>query len=272
MNMKTLLEQREEVTEDIKSMKKGSYEQMWLITMYSLSSYFKSLFAFGSRSNVTKDNLNVIKEMFSILKTEREMLNFILRNLDKFEINATQDVLQMLDELNDKTVEYYYSVIDDIEDAVDMKEERRGVRPIKNFPTLTQGNGYTNEVRALALNKRAIKEFLGYEEAFWTFIADKDKTEVRVPYEGAKGMAYAIPLHDRETNNVVDVKMYIPEIADLGSALLAIQMYEKAYGIWKCLGKEYIPIEFAFERQEEFEKTYLPKLDENMLLQKKKIS
>ena len=61
MNMKTLLEQREEVTEDIKSMKKGSYEQMWLITMYSLSSYFKSLFAFGSRSNVTKDNLNVIK-------------------------------------------------------------------------------------------------------------------------------------------------------------------------------------------------------------------
>ena len=64
--MKTLLEQREEVTEDIKSMKKGSYEQMWLITMYGLSSYFKSLFRFGKNSKVTKDNINVIKEMFSI--------------------------------------------------------------------------------------------------------------------------------------------------------------------------------------------------------------
>ena len=66
--------------------------------------------------------------------------------------------------------------------------------------------------------------------------------------------------------------MYIPEIADLNSALLAIQVYEKAYSIWKCLGKQYIPIEFAFERQEEFEKTYLPKMDESQLLQKKKIS
>jgi hypothetical protein len=266
--MKTILEQREEITSDINSMKKGSYEQMWLITMYGLGSYFKSLFAFGSRSNVTRDNLNVIKEMFSILKTEREMLNFILRNLDKFEISATQEVVQMLDDLNDKTVEYYYSVIDEIEDAVDMKEERRGMRPIKNFPTLIQGNGYTNEVRALALNKKAIREFLGYEEEFWEFIAGKDKTEVRVPYEGAKNMAYAIPLHDRETGNVVDVKMYIPEIADLSSALLAIQIYEKAYSIWKCLGKEYIPIEFAFERQEEFEKTYLPNLDEVKLTKK----
>lgn len=269
--MKTLLEQREEVSEDIKSMKKGSYEQMWLITMYGLGSYFKSLFRFGSNSKVTKDNINVIKEMFSILKTEREMLNFILRNLDRFDITSTQDVVQMLDELNDKTVEYYYGVIDEIEDAVDMGEEFRGTRPVKHFPTLIQSSSYANEVKALALNKKAIKEFLGYEEEFWNYIADMDKTDVRVPYEGAKGLSHAIPLYDG--NGIVSgLKMYIPEVADLSSALLAIQMYEKAYSIWKCLGKKYIPIEFAFERQEEFEKTYLPKLDENMLLQKKKIS
>ena len=38
--MKTVVEQRQELTEDIKSMKKGSYEQMWLITMYGLGCYF----------------------------------------------------------------------------------------------------------------------------------------------------------------------------------------------------------------------------------------
>lgn len=269
--MKTLTEQKREVTDDIKTMKKGSYEQMWLITMYSLGSYFKSLFRFGSNSSVTRDNLNVIKEMFNILKTEREMLNFILKNLDRFEISSAQDVVQMLDELNDKTVEYYYEVIEEIEDAVDMGEEFRGTRPVKHFPTLIQSSSYANEVKGLALNKQAIREFLSYEEDFWTYIKDMDKTDVRVPYEGHEELSHAFPLYDSD-DIVVGLKFYIPEISDLGSALLAIKTYEKAYSIWKCLGKKYIPIEFAFERQEEFEHTYLPNLDGDRLLQKKKIS
>lgn len=265
--METLTEKREELTKDIKSMKKGSYEQMWLITMYGLGSYFKSLFTFGN-SNVTRDNLNVIKEMFQILKTERQMLNFILKNLEMFEISSAQDVVQMLDELNDKTVEYYYEVIEDIEDAVDMSDEKRGIRPRKNFPTLIQTDSYSNEVKALALNKQAIREFLGYEEEFWNYIKSIDKSNVRVPYEGTKAMSYAIPIFDADTKCVSGIKMYIPEISDLSSALLAIQIYEKAYSIWRCLGKEYIPIEFAFERQEEFERTYLPNLDEMKLIKK----
>ena len=56
--------------DDIKEMKKGSYEEMWLITVYGLASYFKSLFSFGFRSNVTRDNINVIKQMFGFLSTE----------------------------------------------------------------------------------------------------------------------------------------------------------------------------------------------------------
>ena len=269
--MKTLREQRKEITDDINSMKKGSYEQMWLITMYGLSSYFKSLFRFGNKE-VTRDNLNVIKEMFRILKTEREMLNFILRNLDRFEINSTQDVVQMLDDLNDKTVAYYYEVIEDIEDAVDMSEERRGIRPRKNFPTLIQSDSYANEVKALALDKKAIREFLGYEKEFWDYISSMDNTDVIVSYEVAKNIAYANPHYNGETSLVTGGKMYIPEIADLSSALLAIQTYEKAYSIWKCLGKKYVPIEFSFERQEEFERTYLPGLDEEILAKRKKMS
>lgn len=265
--MKTLIEQKQEVTDDIKSMKKGSYEQMWLITMYGLGSYFKSLLRFGSNSKVTRDNLNVIKEMFSILKTEREMLNFILRNLDKFEINSAQDVVQMLDDLNDKTVEYYYEVIEEIEDAVDIGEEFRGTRPRKNFPTLIQSEQYANEVKGLALSKQSIREFLGYEEEFWNYIAHMDKTDVRVPFEGHEVLSHAIPLYDGD-DIVTGLKMYIPEISDLASALLAIQTYEKAYSIWKCLGKKYVPIEFAFERQEEFEHTYLPQLDGTTLIKK----
>ena len=264
--MKNLLEKKQEITESINSMKKGSYEQMWLITMYGLESYFKSLLKFGN-TKITKDNLIVIKEMFSILSTERQMLNFILKNLDSFEINATLDVVQMLDQLNDKTVEYYYSVIEEIEDAVDMGDIKRGKRPIKNFPTLIQTNNYTNQVKALALNKEAIKEFLGYESAFWEYIEGMDKSSVRVPSEGHEALDYAYPLYD-ENKNVIGLKFYITEIADLGSALIAIKTYEKAYGIYKCLGKKYDPEDITLEIQEEFENNYLPRLDKNSLIKK----
>ena len=150
-----------------------------------------------------------------------------------------------------------------------MGEERRGIRPVKHFPTLIQSNSYANEVKALAINKQAIREFLGYEEEFWTYIKDMDKTDVRVPYEGHEALSHAFPLYDGD-DIVTGLKMYIPEISDLASALLAIQTYEKAHSIWKCLGKKYVPIEFAFERQEEFEHTYLPNLDSDKLVKAKR--
>lgn len=53
---------KDNLIKDISKMKSGSYEQMFLITYYSLISYFKSLMAFGARSDVTRDNINVIKK------------------------------------------------------------------------------------------------------------------------------------------------------------------------------------------------------------------
>ena len=118
--MKSLEESKALLVRDIEEMKKGQLEEMVLISFYSLSSYFKSLFTFGTGSSVTKDNINVIKEMFNILKSERILLNFMLRNIDKFNINAVTDIVGSMDELNDRTVEYYYKVIEDIEEAVEM--------------------------------------------------------------------------------------------------------------------------------------------------------
>ena len=96
-----------------------------------------------------------------------------------------------------------------------------------------------------------------------------DKTDVRVPYKGHEALSHAFPLYDGD-DIVTGLKMYIPEVSDLSSALLAIQTYEKAHSIWKCLGKKYVPIEFAFERQEEFEHTYLPNLDSDKLVKAKR--
>ena len=245
---------KEVLIDDIKEMKKGSYEEMWLITVYGLSSYFKSLFSFGFSSNVTRDNLNVIKEMFGILTTERRLLNYILKNLDQFHIESTEDVISMLDSLNDKTVEYYYHVIEDIEDACECGQEFRGTRPRKEFDTLTQSDSYASEVVALALDKNAIKEFLGFEDEFWKFVQEREKEDFKVSYETASNMVHVIPVYSDSI--ISDVKFFIPGVVDLRTALLAVQAYQKIYAIYKCIGRSKVEVLVSEAKSEEFENKY----------------
>ncbi len=234
--METMNEKKALLVKDIEKMKSGQFEEMVLVTFYSLSSYFKSLFCFGASSNVTRDNLNVIKEMFDIVRTERMLLNVVLKNIDLFNIDAATDVVRTMDELNDRTVEYYYNVIEEIEDAVDMNEERRGIRPRKNFDTIIQSSDYSTLLVALFENRENIKEFLNFEEEFWTFIKSQEYI-IEVPYEEAINCTYVIPLTDKE-GNISDIRMMLPKVIDLDTALLAIKLYCKAYGLYKCLGKK----------------------------------
>lgn len=219
----------------IEEMKKGQFEEMFLMSFYGLSSYFKSLMAFGSKSDVTKDNLNVIREMFKVVKTERLLLNFILKNVNNFNIDAAQNVVDTMDELNDKTIEFYYSVIDEIEDAVDMNEERRGIRPRKNFSTLIQTDTYTSLVVALAENKDSVRSFLGFEDEFWEYIGSCEHS-VEVPSNIAEEISYVTALLDHD-GNVSGIKMLVPEVIDLNTALLAIRCYVRAHSLYGMLGK-----------------------------------
>lgn len=267
--MLTSKNEKEQLLNEIKDMKGGSYEQMALITYYSLSSYFKSLLTFGGHSTVTKDNLNVIKEMFNILKKERQLLNFILEHIEEFEVDAVCNVVNILDDLNDKTVEYYYNVIEDIEVACDMNDEKRGRRPRKGFPTLIQSDSYSNEVIALAETKDNIKTFLGFEEEFWNYI-EKHEYSLRTTPELAQEVAYVTYLVD-ENHNVAGMKLLVPEVVDLSTALLAIKLYQQAYDIYKMIGFKYDShmIEDYTEKQAKYQSDYLFSKDKINLKKKK---
>ena len=255
--MSVMTQEKEELISDIKGMKSGSIEQMALVTYYSLSSYFKALLAFGRKSNVTKDNLRVIKEMYHILRKENALLNFILRNVDRIDVDAASNVVEMLDSLNDKTVEYYYDVIEEVEDACECNEERRGSRPRKNFPTLTQTDSYEKEVIALGENLDSLKSFLDYEPEFWSFIKPYTRT-ANVNLELMSGMFYVVPITDQD-NIVCGVSLLAPEVVDLKSALLAIQIYEKAYRIYQLRGKTYQKVEDTpSDLPRQYEEEFLP--------------
>lgn len=263
--MVTIEEEKKDLYKNIWEMKNGSAEQMCLIIMYSLGAYFKSLFAFGSSNKVTRDNLNIIKEMFNIIRTERKLLNYILQNIDKFDVNAAQDVVGMLDSVNDKTVEYYYDVINDIEDAAELKEEHRGYRPRSGFPTLIEEGTYAGEVIALSENLESLKGFLGFEEEFWNFIKDKTK-KVDTSIEIMEKMVYAIPIQD-ENGFVVSLQLMLPKVTNLESALLAIKVYKKAYEIYKALGMNLddVKLEDSTLLEDSYRKDYLPKKAKDML-------
>lgn len=231
---------KEDLLSDIKQMKSGSFEQMFLVTTYSLSNYMKCLLTFGRNSQVTKDNLHIIKEMFSILKTERAFLNYILKNLDKIDAYSALLVVGLLDEANDETVAFYYKVMDDIEEACEMQEEMRGKRIKQRRPTILQEQSYAAEVIALCENIDSLKSFLGYEEDFWHFIEDKVKKVNTAPSVEEK-MIYANPIYDNN-DKVVSIDILVPCIVDLQTALMALQIYVKAYRIYKSLGQAYVSV------------------------------
>ncbi len=231
------LKGKDGILEDIRRMKSGSFEQMFLTTVYGLGSYFKSLFAFGKDNKITRDNLNVIREMFRILKTERIFLNYILRHLDEFDIAATEDVVALLDEANDEAVFFYYDVINDIENAADLHEEYRGIRRKQDYPTLIQSTTYAKEVVALGENSESLKQFLGFETDFWSYIKDKIR-EVDYPGEEANGMFYAKPLLDPDSM-VVGIIVLVPKVVDLRTALLAIKIYNEAHDLYYMVGQTY---------------------------------
>lgn len=263
-NLQRSEDEKQLLQQDIIDMKKGSLEEMALITFYSLASFWKSLMTFGLQSKITKDNLNVIKEMFSILRKERTLLNYILQNIDDFDLDATSDVVTLLDELNDDTVAYYYRVIEDIEDACETKQEYRGLRPRTFRPTLIDSNNYSNEVIALGENFNSLKEFLGFEEEFWTFIKNHINYVDRTS-ENTK-TASATPILD-EKGYVSSINIVIPQVKDLSSALTTIAIYKKAYEIYKMLGTNFNKenIESSSNLEETYQEVYLPKKTKQIL-------
>lgn len=225
---------KEEIEERIINTKKENIEEHFLVTMYSLKAYVQSLFKFGARSDATKDALRVRKEFIRILKEENSLFRFMLKNLDIMNLEAASDLIDKLDDLNSTTVLYYYGVLDDIEEAVELDSETRAKRMPRHFETLTETNAYRKQVMALAENSKSIKEFLGYPEEFWQFIKGKYHT-IDMSHEVADGMPFVATIQDND-GNISDIRMVCPEPTDLYTALIAIQNYVKAYEIYKAIG------------------------------------
>lgn len=253
--------------DEITDIKKDNIEEILLITKYCFTALIKSIIAFGTNHQITKDVINVYKEFFNIIIEEQKYLQFILKYIDILDVNEVNNYLFKLDDINEETIKYYYSVLDGIEDACDMKREWKAKRPSKNFNSLIETNEYSNELLGLILTMKEVKEFLNYEESFWQYI--KDRTFIIDNNEVEDNSIYGVILK-LDNDYLIDIKILIPKIINLETTLINIHELKHAYDLYKVLetkltksDKEYE--EYAKNLEQDFKEKYLPKKYKKMI-------
>lgn len=203
------------------------------ILKYFLESYIKSILIFGISSEVTKETLRIYKELKEIQDKEYEIHEFLKRNALKIDEIATAELLNRLDELNDKTIEYYYEALDDMITACDLKNETYIKHRKKNFETLNETNAYKIAAGSLLITYEDLKQMLEFEEEFWKYI------EQRIVFRNSNtNSKFTIDIKLDENNNTKDFTLVLPSIVDIFSVKKCIELISYAYVLYTYIGRE----------------------------------
>lgn len=208
---------------------------------------------------VVKNNFDIMKEYYSITREENRLLNFIINNIGEMDDEAVKKVIEIIDELNESTYLYYVKEIETIEEAIGLEQEYKADRTKTKKPSLIETDDYRILVIALMQNEESLREFLGYEQEFFDYIKERKKV-VNSSHEVNSHECFVYPLHNDEMV-LTDLRMVIPKVVDLDSAILAIRLYKKAYNIYLRLGQPYKKEIVTTEIEEEnYKNVYLHNL------------
>ena len=240
---------------EIKRISKDNTSDLLTMSKYSIASYFKSLFKFGRKSEVTKDNINVFREFWKIISEEDAILNYVSNNIDNIDLEAATRFIEKLDILNTKTISHYYGILDNIEKSCDTLNTAYASRSSKDFSTLTETVDFHKEAVALTEKEERIRELLGYEENFWSYF-DRIVKRVNAKLGTLREKVYVDPIYDKD-DLIGGVSLLAPEVVDLDTALLAIEIYEKAYITYHSINhRNVLPCNDTYASNE-YEETYL---------------
>lgn len=246
--------------DDVRSIKMQNVFEILTMFNYCLNAYMNSVFVFGINSNVSKDVISSWKEFRKIIKKEKNILNFLLNNYKKINIDEVNNFICELDDLNEETVQYYYKYLDGIDDACDMGVEWKAKRPVKYFDTLIENCLYDNKMIGLILSFNDIKNHLGYEKKFWNWVDNKVYIVDSKEEEDKDFYGVNIKCNSKK---IEDIKVFVPKIINLETALVNVHEFKHAYDLWKLIGKEMVYDEYyensARECENEFKNKYLVK-------------
>lgn len=226
---------------EINKIKEENWEELYLIIKYSFEAIFNYVLFSKTKMNIPKTSLNIIREFIKTFKEERKILNFIINHISYIDKESLEDFLEQLDILNEKTINYLYERLDNIEEAIDLNDETRMIT-LKNFDLLPENKTIKTNACNLVLTKEFIKSYLGYENEFWKFI---DARTIFTDEVKASKMDW-----EYEVGKQIKLLLYLPPIIDLESALIALKAYNKAHVIYMSNNKT------SLENSEERVKKY----------------
>ena len=147
----TNIDDKKEITEQIKFMINAAPEELFRIISNSIELYIKSAIAFGIDSNITKENLNIIKDMTKIILKERKLLKKLESNISNENIDDIWEILDILEELNERTYNSYDDILKEIEIACDIKDKKRIIKQGKPIDSLITNEEYTKLIENITL-------------------------------------------------------------------------------------------------------------------------
>lgn len=222
------------IVDEIEEIKRENLEQLFYMAYYTLKNYIKSVLKYGSQNKITYKNKELFQTFVSIQKEENLLLNLLLKNRKKINIGEAYAFLDSLDELNEKTMQYFYQYLDDLEVAYSLGEERRTKEPLKKFETLLETEKYRREIIRMLLKEDVLKDFFAYPDEFWEYVTPR----ICQIEEIAEGKAfYAVYVKTDEENKIKNIKVYVPKIIDLETLLINIHEINHAYLLYKNLNQ-----------------------------------
>jgi len=233
--------EKKSIKYNINSIKSENIERTLLITKYCFTVYLKSIFKFGLKSGIPKEVATLWKNFIILLKEETRILNIISKYPE-----FTNFYTGNLDSLNEKTISYY-------EDILELLDN------INKKATTSKTKTKTKSTVSMTLGFDDVKIFLDYPPEFWKYI--KDKTITIDGYAEKERDFYGVVL--RESNKVANVKLIVPKITDLRTALVNVCEYQNAYKLYQKINnisdENFDRDTKIHELEQEFKKNYLIK-------------
>ena len=108
-------------------------------------------------------------------------------------------------------------------------------KPDRAIDSVISNQKYTNYVYGLHSNNEDIKKHLGFGNDFWNFTKDNIR-EVMDYGEIDLDIYRVTPILDKE-GKIANVYGIVPKVVDYQSAMIAIDVYTKAYNYYLNIGK-----------------------------------
>lgn len=217
---------KEDLKNSIKKYKLEMINETILIIYYSLNAYLSSLINFGIDSSVTKDCLAVIKEFSDINKFEHKIFKFIKENISSIDIGVADELIDQMSERKEEEIVYYYKVLDDIEDACDMREEFRAKRIKKDFKSISEDQEFKNNLYASKFTVDEIMSYLNFDQEMIEFIKPRIFEDIR-EFADDKDV-FGVNYKTNDENIVTDIRLILPTILDYETLMINVNLLMKA--------------------------------------------